>query len=117
MKLSESNLNEFQKKQASRALPTEFPIIDEKDGMHQIMTEVKPLLEASRCRTWRNVLMTHGEYPYNSLAQTFWYPKRGNLMLVWNVEQLFSSLYRPNPACSDLSSQFHDRGEVVGSQR
>ena len=70
MKLSEGNVSEFQKKKANRALPTEFPTMDEKGGIHQIMTQGEPLLEASGYRTWRNILMTHGEYTSHCLAQT-----------------------------------------------
>ena len=32
-----------------------------------------------------------GEYPCHCLAQTLWYPKRGNLVLVWDVEELYST--------------------------
>ena len=35
--------------------------------------------------------MTHGEYPCHCLAQTLWFPKRGNLELVWDVEELYST--------------------------
>ena len=34
LKWSEGNVSEFQRKKASRALPTEIATIDEKDGMH-----------------------------------------------------------------------------------
>ena len=51
MSLSQGNVREFQKKKNSGALPTVFPTIDEKDGMHQIMTEMEPLLDASGHRT------------------------------------------------------------------
>ena len=44
--------------------------VDEKDGMHQIVTEVELLLETSGNRTWGNILMTHGHYPCHCLAQT-----------------------------------------------
>ena len=59
--------------------------------MHRIMMEVEPLLGASGYRTRRNILMTHGEYPCHCLAQTLWYPKRGNLVLVWDVEEFYST--------------------------
>ena len=91
MRLGEGNVSEFQKKKASGALPTEFPTMDETDDVHRIMTEVEPLLGASGYRTRRNNLMTHGEYPCHCLAQTLWYPKRGNLVLVWDVEELYST--------------------------
>ena len=91
MRLNEGNVSEFQKQKASGALPTEFPTIEEKDDLHRIMMEVEPLLGASGYRTRRNILRTHGEYPCHCLAQTLWYPKRGNLMLVWDVEELYST--------------------------
>ena len=83
LRLNEGNVSEFQKQKASGALPTEFPTIEEKDDLHRIMMEVEPLLGASGYRTRRNIVRTHGEYPCHCLAQTLWYPKRGNLMLVW----------------------------------
>ena len=51
MRLSEGNVSVFQKKKASEALLNEFPIIDEKDDIHRIMTEVEPLQGASGYRT------------------------------------------------------------------
>ena len=75
MKFSEGNVSDFQKTKASGASPNEFPTIDEKDGMHQIMTEVESLLETSEYWNWRKILLTHEEYPYHCLAQTLWYPK------------------------------------------
>ena len=91
MRLNEGKVSEFQKQKASGALPTEFPAIEEKDEVHKIMMEVEPLLGASGYRTRRNILMTHGEYPCHCLAQTLWYPKPGNLVLVWDVEELYST--------------------------
>ena len=91
MRLNESNVSEFQKQKASGALHTEFPTIEEKDDAHRIMMEMEPLPGASGYRTRRNILMTHGEYPCHCLAQTLWYPKRGNLVLVWDVEELYST--------------------------
>ena len=90
MRLSEGNMSEFQKKKASGALPIKFPTMDEKDYVHRIMM-VEPLQGASGYRTRRNILITHGEYPCHCLAQTLWYPKRGNLVLVWDVEELYST--------------------------
>ena len=63
MRLNECNVSEFQNEKASGALPTEFPIIEEKYDLHRIMMEVEPLLGASGYRTRRNILRTHGEYP------------------------------------------------------
>ena len=91
MRLRYGVVSEFKKHEASGALPTKFPTIEEKDDVHWIMMEVEPLLGASGYRTRKNILMTHGEYPCHSLAQTLWYPKRGNLVLVWEVEELYST--------------------------
>ena len=91
LRLNEGNVSEFQKQKASGVLPTEFPTIEEKDDLHRILMEVEPLLGASGYRTRRNIVRTHGEYPCHCLAQTLWYPKRGNLMLVWDVEELYST--------------------------
>ena len=63
MRLSEGNESEFQKKKASGVLSAAFPTIDEKEDVHRIMTEVKPLLGASGYQTRRKILMNHGEYP------------------------------------------------------
>ena len=96
MRLSEGNVSEIQKQKASGVLPTEFPTIEEKDDVHRIMIEVELLLAALGYRTRRNIMMTHGEYPCHCLAQTLWYPKRGNLVLVWYVEELYwFGLVRP----------------------
>ena len=90
VKWGEGNISEFQKKKAKRKTSSNFPTIDKKDETHQALIEIQPLLVASGYRTWRNVMLTHREYPCHCLAQTFWYPKRANLVLVWDVEELFS---------------------------
>ena len=91
MRLNEGNVSKFQKQKASGALPTKFLTIEEKDDVQRIIMEVEPLLGASGYRTRRNILMTNGEYPCHCLAQTLWYPKRGNLVLGWDVEELYST--------------------------
>ena len=90
VKWGEGNISEFQRKKAKGIMSTDFSTIDEKDEAHQTMLEIEPPLIASDCQTWRNILLTHGEYPCHCLAQTFWYPKRANLTLVWNAEEVFS---------------------------
>ena len=91
LRMNEGNVSEFQKQKARGALPTEFPTIEEKDDLHRTMMEVETLLGASGYRTRRNIVRTHGEYPCHCLAQKLWYPKRGNLMLVWDVEEFYST--------------------------
>ena len=58
--------------------------------MHQTMMEIETLLIASGYRTWRNILLTHGEYSCRCLVQTFWYPKIANLVLVCDEEEIYS---------------------------
>ena len=70
MRLNEGKVIEFQNQKASGALHTEFPIIEEKDGLHRIMMEREPFLGASGYRTRRNILRPHGKYPCHCLAQS-----------------------------------------------
>ena len=94
VKLSELNVIEFQKKKAIGALPTEFPTIDEDDGMHQIMTEVEPLLEAS------GNLEKHSDDP-----EAVSLPQPGADLLVFQRGRfVLDGTARPNPACIDLGS-------------
>ena len=76
MKLSEENQSDFKKQKASGALLAKIPAADEKDESHQLMMEVKTLLEASGYRTWKNIMLSHGEYPSYHLAQTLSCPTR-----------------------------------------
>ena len=89
-------------------MSSDFPTIDEKNETHQTMIEIEPQLVASGYRNWRNILLTHGEYPCHCLAQTFWYPKRANLVLVWDAEELFSM---------ELPDQVHNMTLLVVSNR
>ena len=71
VKLVDENITEFQKKKASGTISKVFPTIDEKGETHQMMMEKEPLLIPSGYRTWRSILLTHGEYPSHCLMQTF----------------------------------------------
>ena len=79
VKLLDGNVSEFQKKKAGGMIAKVFFTINVKDETHKMMMEIEPLLMALDYRTWRNILLTHGEYPCHCLAQTFWYPIRANL--------------------------------------
>ena len=50
--------------------------------------EVEPLLEASGKRNWRSIMLTHDEFPCHCLLQTWWYPGRSNLVLIWECGEL-----------------------------
>ena len=71
-------------------MANDFPTIDEKDETHQMIREIEPLLIALGYRIWRKILLTHGEYLCHCLAQTFWHPKRANLVFVWDAGELFT---------------------------
>ena len=88
-KLGDGNVSDFQKRKASGMMANDFPTNDEKAETHQMMIEMEPLLTASGYGTWSNILLTHWEYPCHCMAQTFWYPKRANIVLVWDAGELF----------------------------
>ena len=52
--------------------------------------EVEPLLEASGKRNWRSIMSTHDEFSCHCLLQTWWYPGRSNLVLIWDCGELLS---------------------------
>ena len=58
------------------------------------MMEVEPLLEASGKRNWRSIMLTHDEFPCHCLLQTWWYPERSNLVLIWDSGELLSMSLR-----------------------
>ena len=60
--------------------------------------------------------MNHGEYPCHCLAQTLWDLKGGNLIFVWDVEELFSAV-SPDQAQPVSILVVRALIEVVESQR
>ena len=52
--------------------------------------ELETLLEASRKRNWRSIMLTHDEFPCHCLLQTWWYTGRSNLVLIWHCGELLS---------------------------
>ena len=82
--------SDFQSKEASGMMANTFPTNYEKGETHQMMMKIEPLLIASVCRFWRSILLIHGDYPCHCLAQTFWYPKRANLLLLWDAGEVCS---------------------------
>ena len=53
--------------------------------------EVEPLLEASGKRNWGSIRLTHDEFLCHCLLQTWWYPGRSNLVLIWDSGELLLS--------------------------
>ena len=79
---------ERQKQRGSTA--TDYNAVDENDEIHQVMMEVEPLPEASGKRNWRSIMLTHDEFPCHCLLQIWWYPRRSNLVLIWDYGELLS---------------------------
>ena len=52
--------------------------------------DVEPLLEASRKCNSRSIMSTHNEFPCHCLLQTWWYPVRSNLVMIWDCGDLLS---------------------------
>ena len=54
------------------------------------MIEVQPLLETFGCRNWRSIMLTHDEFSWRCLLQTWWHPARSNLVLFRDAGELLS---------------------------
>ena len=84
------NFSDFERQKQRGSTVTDYNAVDENDEVHRVMMEVEPLLEASGKRNWRSIMLTHDEFPCHCLLQTWWYPKRSNLMLIWDYGELLS---------------------------
>ena len=78
------NFSDFERQKQRGSTVTDYNAVDENDEIHRVMMEVEPLLEASGKRNWRSIMLTHDEFPYHCLLQTWFYPRRSNLVLVWD---------------------------------
>ena len=76
------NFSDFEKQKQRGSTVTDYNAVDENDEIHRVMMEVEPLLDASGKRNWRSIMLTHDEFPCHCLLQTWWYPKRSNLVLL-----------------------------------
>ena len=84
------NFSDFERQKQRGSTVTGYNTVDENDEFHRVMMEVEPLLEASGKRNWRSIKLTHDEFPCHCLLQTWWYPKRSNLVLIWDCGELLS---------------------------
>ena len=84
------NFSDFERQKQRGSTVTDYSTVDENDEVHRVMMEVKPLLEASGKRNWRSIMLTHDEFPCHCLLQTWWYPGRSNLVLIWDSGELLS---------------------------
>ena len=84
------NFSDFERQKQRGSTVTDYNTVDENDEVHRVMMEVEPLLEASGKRNWRSIMLTHDEFPCHCLLQTWWYPGRSNLVLIWDSGELLS---------------------------
>ena len=84
------NFSDFERQKQRGSTVTDYNTVDENDEVHRVMMEVEPLLEASGKRNWRSITLTHDEFPCHCLLQTWWYPERSNLVLIWDTGELLS---------------------------
>ena len=88
MEYVSGNFSDFKRQKQRVSTVTEYNTVDENDEVHRVMMEMESLLEASGKRNWRSIVLTHDELP--CLLQTWWYPGRSNLVLIWDCGELLS---------------------------
>ena len=84
------NFSDFERQKQRGSTVTDYNTVDENDEVHRVMMEVEPLLEALGKRNWRSIMLTHDEFLCHCLLQTWWYPERSNLVLIWDSGELLS---------------------------
>ena len=90
MGYASGNFSQFERQKQKGSTVTDYNAVDKNDEVRRVMMEVEPLLEASGKRNWRSIMSTHDEFPCNCLLQTWWYPGRSNLVLIWDCGELLS---------------------------
>ena len=90
MGYASGNFSVFERQKQKGSTVTDYNAVDENDEVHRVMMEVEPLLEAWGKRNWRSIMSTHDEFPCYCLLQTWWYPGRSNLVLIWDCGELLS---------------------------
>ena len=88
MEYASGNFNEFERQKQKGSTATDYNAVDENEEIHRVMMEVEPLLDALGKRNWRSTMLTHDEFPCHCLLQTWWYPGRSNLVLIWESGEL-----------------------------
>ena len=90
MGYASGNFSDFEIQKQKGSTVTDYNAVDENDEVHRVTMEVEPLLEASGKRNWRSIMSTRDEFPCHCLLQTWWYPGRSNLVLIWDCGHLLS---------------------------
>ena len=89
------NLSDFDRQKQKGSAATDYNAVIDTEECDQGMIEMERLLEASGKRNWRSIMLTHDEFPYHCLLQTWWYPGRKNLVLIWDSGELLSTHHSP----------------------
>ena len=84
------NFSDLERQKQRGSTHTDYNTVDENDEVHRVIMEVEPLLESSEKRNWRSIMLTHDEFPCHCLLQTWCYPGRTNLVLIWDCGELLS---------------------------
>ena len=88
MGYASGNFSDFERQNQQRSKATDYNAVEENDEIHRVIMEVEPLLDSSGKLNWRSIMLTHGELPCHCSLQTWWYPGRSNLVLIWDSEEL-----------------------------
>ena len=91
MRYASGNFSDFERQKQRGSTVTDYNAVDENDEIHRMMMEVEPLLEASGKHNWRSIMSTHDEFPCHCLLQTWWYPGRSNLVLIWDCTRFITA--------------------------
>ena len=97
MGYASGNFSDFERQKQKGSTVTDYNAVDENDETHRAMMAVEPLLELSGKRNWRSIMSAHDELPCHCLLQTWWYPGRSNLVLIWDCGELLS-MGLPDPS-------------------
>ena len=89
------NFSEFERQKQKGSTVTDYKSVDENDEVHRVMMEVLPLLEASGKRNEKSIMSTHDAFHCHCLLQTWWYPGRSNLVLIWDCGYLLHGYLLP----------------------
>ena len=84
------NFSDFERQNQKGSTVTAYNAVDENDEVQRVKMEAEPLLEALGKRNWSSIMSTHDEFPCHCLLQTWWYPGRSNLVLIWDCRELLS---------------------------
>ena len=80
MRYASVNFSDFERQKQKGSTVTDYNAVDENDDFHR----------ASGKRNWRSIMSTHDDFPCHCLLQTWWYPGRSNLVLIWDCGKLLS---------------------------